>query len=127
MASVAGINGFNNLLFQTKLRGLAEELEHAKGHQPLDLSFKGYGNINNVLTAKASQINGKRGDILYKPKAIKSRPDFSYDARLDPTTLNSVRNKLVDVSGRFIPNRDFKKNTGINSTQRPLNPVGVIH
>jgi len=81
MTSVENIQGFNNLLYSVKKRGRAEALEHANGHQPLDLSFKGYPNINNVLTAKVSQINGKLGDIIYKPKAIQSRPDFSYDAR----------------------------------------------
>ena len=127
MANVAGLNGFNNLLYHTKMRRTAEELEHTNARKPLDLSFKGYPNINNVLTAKVSQINGKRGDILYKPKASRSRPDFSYDAHIDPTILNSIGDKLVDVSGRFMPNRDLKKDTGVNSTQRPLIPIGVIH
>lgn len=127
MANVAGLNGFNNLLYHTNLRRNAEKFEHENARQTLDLSFKGYPNINNVLTAKVSQINGKRGDLIYKPKVMKNRPDFSYDAHIDPTTLNSIRDKLVDVSGRFIPNRDFNKNTGFNTTQRPLIPTGVIH
>ena len=65
-------------------------------------------NINNVLTCKASQINGKQGGIIYMPTAKHSRPYHGYDARIDTTILDSVRNKLVNVSGRLIPNRDLQ-------------------
>ena len=125
MASVENVNGFNNLLFKTRRRIIADRLEHAQGHTPLDLSFKGYGNINNLLTAKASQINGKYADIKYMPNSIHSRPYTGYDARFDPTILDAVRNKLVDVSGRYIPNRNLQKNTHATFTQRPLIPTGV--
>lgn len=126
MANVAGLNGFNNLLFQTKLRSIADDLEHKAGHEPLDLSFKGYGNINNVLTAKASQINGKSGDLKYKQNEIHSRPYYGYDARIDPTILNAVRNKFVDVSGLLIPIRDLRRKNDTDMTQRPLQTRGVI-
>ena len=127
MASVENVNGFNNLLFKTRRRIIADRLEHAQGHTPLDLSFKGYGNINNVLTAKASQINGKQGGIVYMPNVIHSRMYNGYDARFDPTILDSVRNKLVSVSGKLIPNRDLRLKNDTNITQRPLIPIGVIH
>jgi hypothetical protein len=127
MASVAGLNNFNNLLYATRKRALYDELEHRAGRVGLDLRFKGYENINAVLTARASQINGKSGDSLYIPKDIHSRPDYSYDARIDPTLLNSVRNKYVDVSGLLIPNKDLPKNkNGMNQTQRPFQSYGII-
>ena len=127
MASVENVNGFNNLLFHTKRRIIADRLEHAQGRTPLDLSFKGYPNINNVLTCKASQINGKQGGIIYMPTAKHSRPYYGYDARIDTTILDSVRNKLVNVSGRLMPNRDLRMKYDTNVTQRPLIPIGVIH
>ena len=127
MASVAGLNNFNNLLYATRKRAFYNELEHRAGRVGLDLRFKGYENINAVLTARASQINGKSGDSLYIPKDIHSRPDYSYDARIDPTILNAVRNKYVDVSGLLIPNKDLPKNkNGMNRTQRPLQSYGII-
>jgi len=126
MTSVENIQGFNNLLYSVKRRGLSQALEYEAGHQPLDLSFKGYGNINNVLTAKASQINGKQGNIIYKPKALRSRPQLNYEEGKDPTILNSVRNKLVNVSGQLIPNRDLGSTTGMNTTQRPLIPMDIV-
>ena len=126
MARVQNDKHFNNLQFQTKMRAFSEALEHTQGHTPLDLSYKGDARIMNVLTAKASQINGKHGDIKYAGYGAHSRPYLNYDAPIDPTILNSVRNKLVDVSGLLIPNHNLKKNTNINMTQRPFKPVGVV-
>lgn len=126
MARVAGLNGFNNLLYQTKLRALADDLEHKSGRVPLDLSFKGYPNITNVLTSKASQVNGKYADIKYLPFETHSRPYYGYDARIDPTILNAVRNQFIDVSGMLIPNKDLRRKTDINMTTRPLRSVGAI-
>ena len=127
MTSVRGLNGYNNLLARTNSRNLASDLEHKAARIPLDLSFKGYGNINNVLTAKASQINGKQGGIVYMPNVIQSRMYNGYDARFDPTILDAVRNKLVSVSGKLIPNRDLRLKHDTDITQRPLIPIGVIH
>lgn len=126
MARVGGLNGFNNLLYQTKLRAFADELEHKSGRVPLDLSFKGYEKASNVLTSKASQINGKYADIKYKPNEVHSRPYYSHDARIDPTILNAVRNQFVDVSGMLIPNRNLKRKMDTNMTRRPLTSLGVI-
>ena len=126
MAKIEGAKGFNNLLFQTNKRSITEKREHMGGHIPLDLSYKGNATIMNVLTAKASQINGKHGDIKYFGSEKHSRPYLNYDAPIDPTILNAVRNKLVDVSGLLIPNHNLKKNTNINMTQRPFKSVGIV-
>lgn len=126
MANVVGANGFNNLLFKTNLIAVSNDLEHLKGHTPLDLRFKGYENINKVINANRSQINGKHGDIIYMPTAKFNKPDYSHDARIDPTILNSVRDKLVEVSGRLIPNKDLRRKTDTDITQKPLTPVGVV-
>ena len=126
MASVAGLNSFNNLLYHTELRSIADKMERKAGRVPLDLSFKGYENTNNVLTSTLSQINGKSGDIKYKENEIHSRPQYGHDARIDPTVLNAVRNTFVDVSGLLIPNRDLRRKYDTNMTQRPLQARGVI-
>ncbi len=56
-----------------------------------------------------------------------SRPYYGYDARIDPTILNAVRNKYVDVSGLLIPNNDLPKNkNGMNRTQKPYRAYGII-
>ena len=127
MASIAGLNNFNNLLYATKKRAFYDALEHRAGRVGLDLRFKGYENINAVLTARVSQINGKSGDSLYITKDIHSRPYYGYDARIDPTILNAVRNKYVDVSGLLIPNKSLPKNKyNMNQTQRPFKAYGII-
>ena len=127
MSITATLNHFNNLLEATKRRAIAESLEHRAGRVGLDLTFKGYETINKVLTTPAAQINGKYGDIKYVPDVLHSRPYYGYDARMDPTLLNSVRNKFVDVSGLLIPNKDLPKNkNNMNMTVRPLKPYGVI-
>lgn len=126
MSSLQGFNGFNNLLFATKKNAVAGELEHLAGHTPLDLSYKDPSPINEVLTASKSQINGKYGDLEYKPNVIKSRPYLNYDAGFDPTILNAVRNKYVDVSGVLIPNKELRKKENINTSLNPLIPYGII-
>ena len=127
MSITATLNHFNNLLEATKRRAIGESLEHRAGRVGLDLTFKGYETINKVLTTPAAQINGKYGDIKYVPDVLHSRPYYGYDARMDPTLLNSVRNKFVDVSGLLIVNKDLPKNkNNMNMTVRPLKPYGVI-
>ena len=126
MASVSNTRGFNNLLFNTQKLITADRMEHLAGHIGLDLSYKKPSKIDEILTAKASQINGKQGDLKYKPTEICSRPLTGYDARYDPTLLNSVRNKYVDVSGLLIPNRDLPKKTNLNTTVHPLTAYGII-
>ena len=127
MTSIAGLNNFNNLLDATKRRAISEELEHRAGRVGMDLRFKGYANIDEVLTTAAAKINGKRADIKYTPDILHSRPYYGYDARIDPTLLNSVRNKYVDVSGLLIPNKDLPKNkNNMNMTVKPFKPYGVI-
>ena len=127
MSITATLNHFNNLLEATKRRAIGESLEHRAGRVGLDLTFKGYETINKVLTTPAAQINGKYGDIKYVPDVLHSRPYYGYDARMDPTLLNSVRNKFVDVSGLLIANKDLPKNkNNMNMTVRPLKPYGVI-
>lgn len=127
MSSIAGLNNFNNLLYATHKRAVYDELEHRAGRVGLDLRFKGYENINEVLTTRTAQINGKSGDSLYIPQDKHSRPYYGYDAKIDPTILNSVRNKYIDVSGLLIPNKDLPKNKNImNRTQKPYMAYGII-
>ena len=127
MASIAGLNGFNNLLYATNKRAMSEALEHRAGRVGLDLRFKGYETINEVLTTRTAQINGKHGDSKYIPEGIHSRPYYRYDARMDPTLLNSVRNKYVDVSGLLIPNKNLPKGKDdMNRTFKPLKSYNII-
>ena len=127
MASIAGLNGFNNLLYATNKRAMSEALEHRAGRVGLDLRFKGYETINEVLTTGTAQINGKHGDSKYIPGGIHSRPYYGYDARMDPTLLNSVRNKYVDVSGLLIPNKNLPKGKDdMNRTFKPLKSYNII-
>jgi hypothetical protein len=91
------------------------------------LRFRGYGNTDEVLTSAAAQINGKYADILYVPEGIHSRPYYGYDARMDPTILNSVRNKYVDVSGLLIPNKSLPKNkNNMDRSRQPLQMYSII-
>ena len=99
MASIAGLNNFNNLLYATHKRAVYDALEHRAGRVGLDFRFKGYENINEVLTTRTAQINGKSGDSLYIPEEKHSRTYYGYNARIDPSTLNAVRNIYMDVSG----------------------------
>ena len=127
MSVVATLNKFNNLLYATKRRAISEESEHKAARVGMDLRFKGYENINEVLTTAKAKINGKYADIKYIPDTLHSRPYYGYDARRDPTLLNAIRNKYVDVSGLLIPNKDLPKNKDkMNMTVKPLKPYGVI-
>jgi len=127
MSSVAGLNNFNNLLYATNKRAINNILEHRAGRVGMDLRFKGYSRTDEILTAGVSQINGKSGDSLYIPKDTHSRPYYGYDAGFDPTILNAIRNKYVDVSGLLIPNKSLPKNkNGMNQTVRPLKAYGII-
>ena len=125
MSSIAGLNNFNNLLYNTRKRAVADKMEHLAGHIGMDLSYKQPSRIGELLTAKVSQINGKHWDLKYVPKSIHSRPYYGYDARYDPTLLNSVRNKYVDVSGLLIPNRNLSSKAG-DMTTRPYRAYSII-
>ena len=128
MTSVANLNNFNNLLYNTKRYALNNYVEYLAGRVPLDLKYKGEAPIVRVLGAGPQQLNGKHSDIKYLPSNIKhSSPNYGYDARMDPTILNAVRNRYVDVSGLLIPNFDLPKNkTKMNTTVRPLKPIGIV-
>lgn len=126
MSSISGKKDFNNLLFSAKRVALAEKLEHLAGHTPLDLSYKKPARLDELLNCSRAQMNGKYGDLKYKPTSIRSRPYLNYDAGFDPTLLNAVRNKYVDVSGLMIPNKELPKNNGANTSLNPLIPYGVI-
>jgi len=126
MTSISGNNNFNSLLFSAKRVALAETLEHLAGHTPLDLSYKEPARPDELLNFSRAQLNGKYGDLKYKPTSLKSRPYLNYDARFDPTILNAVRNKYVDVSGLFIPNKEFRMKPDMNKTVNPFIPFGII-
>jgi hypothetical protein len=116
---------YNNLLEAVKRRDNAEKMERIAGRVGMDLRFKGYENINRVLTTKASQINGKFGNMKYMPIIAKSRPYLNYDEAFDPTILNAVRNTYVNVSGLNIPIKNLK-NSNFVTTTKPFIPVGVV-
>ena len=126
MASVAGLNNLNNLLYATHKRAICDSQEHRAGRVGLNLSYKRPSHIGETLTLRASQINGKRGDLKYQPTILHSRPYYNYDARLDPTILNSVKNKFVDVSGMLIPNRNLKSHQDIQTNPAHLRPIFII-
>ena len=116
---------YNNLLEATKRRDNAEKMERIAGRVGMDLQFKGYATINEVLSSKVSQVNGKFAHLKYMPPIAKSRPYFNYDAGFDPTILNAVRNTYINVSGINIPNKNIK-NSNYNTTTKPFIPVGVV-
>ena len=126
MASIAGLNNFNNLLYATQKRAVSEFREHQAGRIGPDLSYKKPSHLDENLTLRASQINGKRGDLKYKPTILHSRPYYGYDAGYDPTILNSVRNKFVDVSGTLIPNKHLKSHQDIQTNPAHLKAIGII-
>ena len=117
---------FNNLLFATKKIAMAEQLEHLAGHTSLDLSYKKPARPEELLTAPKSQLNGKYGDLKYMPTVIRSSPNLNYDAGFNPTILNAVRNKFIDVSGVLIPSKELRSKNDINVTQNPLTPYGIV-
>ena len=126
MASIAGLNKFNNLLYATNKRAVSELQEHRAGRVGLDLSYKKPSHLDENLTLPASQINGKRGDLKYKPTILHSRPYYGYDARFDPTILNCIKNKFVDVSGTLIPNKNLRVHQDIQTNPAHLKPIGII-
>jgi len=65
MANVIGQGGFNHLLYNTRKAIVADRMEHLAGHIGMDLSPKEPARIDELLTARASQINEKRGDLNY--------------------------------------------------------------
>ena len=126
MTSIAGLNNFNNLLYSTRKIAIANDLEHRAGRVPLDLSYKRPARIDEVLNCKRAQINGKNGDLKYKPLVTHSRPYYGYDAKFDPTILNAVRNTYVDVSGLLIAPINLPRKTNTNVSSHPLIPYGII-
>ena len=126
MTSIAGLNNFNNLLYSTRKRAIANDLEHIAGRVPLDLSDKTPAKIDELLNCKRAQINGKNGDLKYKPFVLHSRPYYGYDAKFDPTILNAVRNTYTDVSGLLIAPINLPRKTNMNTSSHPLIPYGII-
>ena len=126
MTSIAGLNNFNNLLYNTKKIAVANVLEHRAGRVPLDLSYKTPARPDELLNSKRSLINGKYGDLKYKPTVLHSRPYFGYDASYDPTILDAVRYKYTDVSGHLIAPVNLRTKDNMNMTVRPLIPYGRI-
>ena len=126
MSSVTGFNNFNNLLYSTKRRAVSDYLEHKVGKVGPDLSYKGNSHIADVLSCRVSQLNGKHSDLKYKPKVLHSRPYYGFDARFDPTILNAVRNRYIDVSGLLVLPKDLSKNRDVNRTFQPLKAYGIV-
>ena len=56
MTSIAGLNIFNNLLYATKRRAISKESEHKAGTVGMDLRFKGYAKIGEVLRTAVAKI-----------------------------------------------------------------------
>ena len=127
MARVENVNGFNNLLYSTERRRFSELAEHYSARVPLDLSYKGESPVTKILFTGASQLNGKSGDLKYEPTPIAhSRPYYNNEAGFDPTILNAIRNKYVDVSGLLIANEDLPYQAPRNFNRHPLKPYGII-
>ena len=127
MTSIASLNNFNNLLYNTRKIAIGNYLEHKAGRVPLDLSYKRPARTNEALNCDTAQINGKYGDLKYKPKVLHSRPYDGYDAPFDPTILNAVRNKYTDVSGVLITPVNLPRKYDMNITTRPYIPYGIVH
>lgn len=127
MTSVANLNNFNNLLYNTKRYAFNNYMEHLAGRVPLNLSYKGEAPVARVLNAGPQQLNGKHSDIKYMPYMTHSSPNYGFDARMDPTILNAVRNRYVDVSGVLIPAQYLPENkNNMNMTVKPLKPIGIV-
>jgi hypothetical protein len=127
MTSIAGLNDFNNLLYSTRKKAIANNSEHRAGRVPIDLSYKRPAKIDELLNCGFAQSNGKYKDLKYKATASHSRPYYGYDAKMDPTILNAVRNKYTDVSGLLIPPVNLPHKYDINRTTKPLVPYGIVH
>ena len=126
MTSIAGLNNFNNLLYNTRKIAIANNLEHRAGRVPLDLSYKRPAKIDELLNCGVAQLNRKYKDLKYKTTATHSRPYYGYDSRFDPTILNAVRNTYTDVSGLLIPPINLPRKYDMNRTTKPLVPYGII-
>ena len=126
MTSIAGLKFFNNLLYSTQKIATANELEHRAGRVPLDLSYKRPARLDELLNCDKAQVNGKNGDLKYKPLVTHSRPYYGYDAKFDPTILNAVRNTFTDVSGLLIAPVNLPRKTNMNVSSHPLIPYGII-
>ena len=126
MTSIAGLNDFNNLLYNTRKIAIANNSEHQAGRVPLDLSYKRPAKIDELLNCGVAQLNGKYKDLKYKTTATHSRPYYGYDAKMDPTILNAVRNTYTDVSGLLIPPVNLPRKYDMNRTTKPLVPYGII-
>ena len=118
--------GFNNRLETVFRNRERDALEHQMARVPLDFSYKGQSPVTKLLLCGSEQINGKQFDIKYQPKVLRSTPNYGYDARIDPTILNAVRNRFVDVSGLLIPARNLTKDVKMNYSRQPLKMRGVI-
>jgi len=128
MASVTNDKGFNNLTYAVKRSGDAQIAEHYAARVPLGLNvFKGYSKTDEILTTAAAKINGKHADLKYKTQLLaRSRPNYGYDARIDPTILNSTRKNLVDISGRLIAAEDLPAKPNKNISKHPLIVNNII-
>lgn len=126
MTSIVGKNDFNNLYSALKKAEITQKLERLSGHRPLDLSYKKPINTDEILNCSRNQTNGKQGDFKYVSQISKSRPYLNYDAGFDPTILNAVRNKYVNVSGTLIPYKELPRKTNLNTTIKPFIPYGII-
>jgi hypothetical protein len=127
MASIANANGFNNLLFSVNRKRWAEMDTRLGARKAMDLEYKGEYPITKLLFTGAAQLNGKSGDLKYEPTIAHSRPYYGYDAKIDPTILNAVRKKYVDVSGLLIANEDLSYHANRNFSRHPLKPYGMIN
>ena len=56
MTSIAGLNNFNNLLYNTKKIAIANVLEHRAGRVPLDLSYKTGWGISKLILNYSNYI-----------------------------------------------------------------------
>jgi hypothetical protein len=82
--------------------------------------------VGDARTGGRPWINGKNGDLKYKPVVTHSRPYYGYDAKFDPTILNAVRKTFTDVSGLLIAPINLPSKTNMNSSSHPLIAYGVI-
>jgi hypothetical protein len=127
MARIENVNGFNNLLFSVNRKRLAENNARLGARKAMDLEYKGEYPVTKLLFTGASQLNGKPSDLKYEPTITHSRPYYGYDAKIDPTILNSVRKKFVDVSGLLIANEDLPYHAPRNFSRHPLKPYGRVN
>ena len=56
MTSIAGLNNFNNLLYNTRKIAIANNSEHQAGRVPLDLSYKRPAKIDELLNCNTKQL-----------------------------------------------------------------------